>query len=370
MKFLFYTHSLVSDWNHGNAHFIRGVMRELIKQGHRAVALEPDDGWSRKNLIAVQGQGAVDAFYATFPELCSQTYGVGFNHEQAADSADVVILHEWTDPALIATLGRARRAGGKFKLIFHDTHHRAVSARGDIAGLELEDYDIILAFGETLRQRYLREGWGANVFTWHEAADVTLFRPMPNVDKTGDLVWIGNWGDEERGTEIANFLVTPVKELGLKTTVHGVRYPQHVLTTLNEAGIDYRGWIANAAVPKAFAEHRVTVHIPRRPYVEALPGIPTIRMFEALACAIPLISAPWDDAEALFRPGKDFLFARHGEDMKNLLQEVLADGERAGELAASGLETIRARHTCRHRVDELLAVLEANGVMEGKEVAE
>ena len=53
--------------------------------------------------------------------------------------------------------------------------------------------------------------------------------------------------------------------------------------------------------------HRVTVHVPRRPYAQALPGIPTIRVFEALACGIPLVSAPWDDVEGLFRPGEDFL---------------------------------------------------------------
>jgi spore maturation protein CgeB len=99
------------------------------------------------------------------------------------------------------------------------------------------------------------------------------------------------------------------------------------------------------------------VHIPRRPYVEKLPGIPTIRVFEALACGIPLISAPWNDAEALFRPGEDFLIARNGRQMRAALQDVLGDRYLARALTASGLETIRKRHTCRHRVDELFAVL-------------
>jgi spore maturation protein CgeB len=40
MRFVLYTHSLVSDWNHGNAHFLRGVMRDLTRRGHSAVALE------------------------------------------------------------------------------------------------------------------------------------------------------------------------------------------------------------------------------------------------------------------------------------------------------------------------------------------
>jgi spore maturation protein CgeB len=130
---------------------------------------------------------------------------------------------------------------------------------------------------------------------------------------------------------------------------------------LKRARIDYCGWIANAEVPRAFAKNRVTVHIPRRPYVEALPGIPTIRMFEALACGIPLISAPWNDAENLFRANTDFLFAPDGARMTRLLKDVLSDPAFTAELVQSGLETIRARHTCRQRVDELLAILVAEG---------
>ena len=361
MRFVFYTHSLVSDWNHGNAHFLRGVMRDLVRRGHDALALEPEDAWSRQNLLTQQGPGAVDRFASDFPMLRSEQYGAGFDHEAALAQADVVVVHEWTEPAVVARIGELRRDGAPWTLLFHDTHHRAVSAEGDIAGLELEHYDAILAFGETLRERYLRAGWGKQVFTWHEAADDALFHPMPEIERTGDLIWIGNWGDDERTAEIASFLVEPARQLELTGTVRGVRYPETALKALKAAGLDYGGWIANADAPRAFAQHRVTVHIPRRPYVQNLPGIPTIRMFEALACGIPLISAPWSDAEGLFRAGTDFLFARDGADMQRLLAEVLADPDRAAALAAAGLETIQARHTCRHRVEELLAILGQHG---------
>ena len=41
MKIAYFTHSLASCWNHGNAHFLRGVLRELIARGHEVRALEP-----------------------------------------------------------------------------------------------------------------------------------------------------------------------------------------------------------------------------------------------------------------------------------------------------------------------------------------
>ena len=361
MRFLFYTHSLVSDWNHGNAHFLRGIMRELIARGHEALALEPENGWSRTNLIAANGKEALERFSADFPELTSVSYGATFNHEAQIHDADVVIVHEWTDPALVARLGAARRQGGRFTLLFHDTHHRAVSEAASISTLPFQDYDAILAFGETLRQRYLRAGWGRNVHTWHEAADVRLFKPRCDIRRSTDIVWVGNWGDDERSAEINEYLVDPVRELGLSATVHGVRYPPTALSALAAASIDYRGWLPNAEVPYAFARHRGTVHIPRRPYVQSLPGIPTIRMFEALACGIPLVSAPWDDAEGLFRAGQDFLFARSGSHMRELLRLVLQDRDLAGALATHGVETIAARHTCGHRVDELFDILAQHG---------
>lgn len=361
MKFVFYTHSLVSCWNHGNAHFLRGVMRELARRGHEALALEPLDSWSRANLLQDQGKSAEARFAETFPDLTSVRYDADFDHEQALSDADVVIVHEWTDPAIVERVGRARDEGGTFTLLFHDTHHRAVSAETAIAAMALRPFDGILAFGETLRQRYLDAGWGRSVFTWHEAADEALFRPMPDVPKTGDLIWIGNWGDDERTQELRTYLMEPVQALGLRATVYGVRYPGTARAALQRAGIAYRGWTANADVPQHFAAHRVTVHVPRRPYVTHLPGIPTIRVFEALACGIPLVSAPWNDAEGLFRTNQDYLLARDGEEMTRMLRELLADEDRRADLVRNGRETILARHTCRHRADELFGILRTCG---------
>ena len=67
------------------------------------------------------------------------------------------------------------------------------------------------------------------------------------------------------------------------------------------------------------------------------------------------MSAPWRDSENLFRVGTDFLMARDPSEMERHLAAVRDDGELRASLVAHGLETIRTRHTCAHRVDELLA---------------
>jgi spore maturation protein CgeB len=241
-------------------------------------------------------------------------------------------------------------------LLFHDTHHRSVSDHAGLAACDLRHYDGVLAYGRVIRVRYLSEGWARQAWTWHEAADIEVFHPIAAEPRQGDLVWIGNWADEERADELTEFLLEPVKQLGLRATVYGVRYPPHAIRALQEAGITYGGWLPNYEVPRAFARHAVTVHVPRRPYVQALPGIPTIRPFEALACGIPLVSAPWDDVEGLFHPGRDFLMAQDGAEMTHHLNHLLSHPEEAAAMAAQGRRTIEARHTCAHRVDELLAI--------------
>jgi spore maturation protein CgeB len=237
-----------------------------------------------------------------------------------------------------------------------------VTAPDEIARYDLRHYDGVLAFGRVIRDLYRERGWAARAWTWHEAADIRKFAPRPNLVPEGDLVWIGNWGDDERSAELGAMLIEPARALGLRTCVHGVRYPAAARRALAQAGIRYAGWLANFDVPAAFARHAVTVHVPRRAYVEALPGIPTIRMFEALACGVPLISAPWRDDEALFTAGEDYLVATNPEEMRRSLRAVLHDRVLAQELARRGRETICARHTCGHRVDELCAILGELGV--------
>lgn len=359
MKVVLFYHSLISDWNHGNAHFLRGIATELLVRGHSVEVYEPANAWSAENLVAEHGQEAVEKFHRAYPLLRSNRYNLSaLDLDVALDGADLVIIHEWNDHDLVRRVGQHRAKAGSYRLLFHDTHHRAVTARESMAAYDLTNYDGVLAYGAVLADLYRAEGWAQRVWTWHEAADTKVFHPLPNIPRTRDLVWIGNWGDEERTGELHEFLFRPVQALGLDTEVFGVRYPDEAQQALINAGIDYGGWIANFRVPATFAQFRMTVHVPRRPYVAALPGIPTIRPFEALACGIPLISAPWDDTEGLFEPGSDFLVARNGSEMQRHIRALLADKAMARELAEHGLQTILRRHTCVHRVDELLGIYE------------
>jgi spore maturation protein CgeB len=358
MRFVLFYHSLISDWNHGNAHFLRGVVRELQVLGHRVDVFEPAQGWSLRNLQQQHGSEPIADFQKVYPTLRSALYEVDtLDLEKALEDADIVLVHEWNDPALVKRIGECRARGGQFRLFFHDTHHRAVSDPEAIRAFDLTHYDGVLAFGEVLRQIYEDRGWAARAWTWHEAADVGLFKPRRKKARSAtDLVWIGNWGEGERATELSRFLIEPAGALQLRARVYGVRYPEAAQAALRAAGIEYRGWLPNFRVPAVFANSKMTIHVPRRFYTQTLPGIPTIRMFEALACGIPLVSAPWDDCEHLFVAGRDYLPAGNGSQMRELLRMLQADPEVAQTVASFGLQTILARHTCAHRVEQLLRI--------------
>ena len=356
MRIAYFTHSLRSCWNHGNAHFLRGVMSELLSRGHDAVSWEPEESWSLGALIADHGTGGLKPFHLAYPELDPGTYAPDPDLAELTDGADLVIVHEWNEPALVAALGDLRKRGAPWTLLFHDTHHRAVSAPEQMQGYDLTGYDGVLAFGEALAQVYRGWGWGTRVWTWHEAADLRRFHPPEEEQDRHGLIWIGNWGDGERTAELEEYLLRPARDAGLPLAIHGVRYPDEAKALLARYGVDYRGWAPNAAAPALFAERLATVHVPRGPYTKWLPGIPTIRVFEALACGLPLASAPWEDSEGLFRPG-DFLMARSGEEMTRHLRALSHDPALRASLAANGWETVSTRHSCAHRVDELLGIV-------------
>src|SRR5581483_602254 len=183
------------------------------------------------------GDGPVRDFEAAYPQLKSCRYDpASIDLDPALDGADVVIVHEWNPPELIRRFGEHRRHR-RHRLYFHDTHHRCVSNPESIG--DLCDYDGILVFGESLKKKYEARGHSAPAHVWHEAADTHVFFPRQRQTKCGDIVWIGNWGDDERTRELREFLFLPVRTLGLRGVVHGVRYPNSALQDLACCGLRY-----------------------------------------------------------------------------------------------------------------------------------
>lgn len=358
MRIILFYQSILSDWNHGNAHFLRGYATELQNRGHEVIIYEPAKDWSPRDPAEPTGGASITRFHAHYPGIPSVSYDAeNLNLHRALAGADLVIVHELTERTLVARIGQHRRRTGSFSLLFHDTHHRALTDPEGMDLFDLSHYDGVLARGEAVRRIYLKRGWANQAWTWHEAADTRVFYPRKSDTLEGEVVWMGNWCHKERAKELREFFLDPVKDSGIKAGAYGARYPEAARDALETAGIDYGGWLPFFRAPDMFARFCVTLHVPRSPYARSLPGIPTIRLFEGLACGIPVISSPWEDRERLFQEG-DFLIARNGREMKKHLCDVLNDRDLAHSLAKAGRRTILSKHTCAHRVDQLLALCE------------
>ncbi len=362
LSFRFLAHTWISDWNHGNAHFLRGLTSELVKLGHEVRCYEERDGWSMRNLMAESDDAAAQAligFRKAFANLDVRFYSLGSDlHEylqMELVGADIVIIHEWNSPELIAAVLKLKDKFG-FRVLFHDTHHRAYTSPKEILRFPLNEFDGVLAFGEAVRRIYADAFGVKRVWTFHEAADTEHFFPVESAKDT-DVVWIGNWGDEERTRELEEFLMKPAAALpDVAFAVHGVRYPEDALQQLSESHIEFRGYLPNLRAPRMYARSRISLHVPRRFYANGLSGVPTIRVFEALAAGSPLVCAPWDDAEGLFRPGEDYVCVPDSNTMVAELGHLLRDEHARRQIAANGLETVRSRHTCAHRAQQLLEI--------------
>jgi len=373
MRFRFFAHSWLSDWNHGNAHFLRGLTEALARRGHEVRVYEevpgPGGGWSLANLLTEPGGAAAIAqVRAAFPRMDLRFYGGGGplhpalaalgvprvrSWREELRGAEWVIAHEWNPPELFHWLLAQRQRHG-FRCLLHNTHHRAVTEATMLERTPVAQFDGVLAFGESLRKRYAQAG-AKRSFVFHEAADTGHFRPGAEAP-TWDVAWIGNWGDEERTAELEEYLLGPVQRLGLRAQVFGVRYPAAAVERLQACGISFGGYLPNLAAPAVYARAKVAVHIPRRPYAQALPGIPTIRVFEALACGAALVCAPWNDCEALFEPGRDFASVADGAAMTAAVEQLIGQEEQRRQWSARGAAAIAARHTCAHRAQELEAI--------------
>jgi spore maturation protein CgeB len=359
-RFALFYHSLISDWNHGNAHFLRGLMRALQARGHEVTCYERADNWSLVHLEKIQPD-AIATFERSFPDLHFERYtweaDLGERLRRRLRHVDVVLVHEWNEPSLIRLVGRICRESG-VRAFFHDTHYRVVLDAEHRAELALEQFDGILAYSPSTAQRYRDLGF-PNVHVLHEAADTTVFAPL-TTPKTTDVVFVGNYGDGDRSDELEDFVFGPRRLLPrLNYAVYGVRYPDDVVARLrNGLDIDYRGWLPNVLVPRVYSAARVVLHVPRRQYTQLLPGTPTIRVFEALASGACLISLPWPDTDGLFDAGRDYAVASTPQEMRESIDWLCRDDQARAAFERHGRQTILDRHTCDHRASELLELLD------------
>ncbi len=347
--------SITSSWGNGHATTYRCLLREMAARGHRVRFLERDMPWYAANRDAGAADGVIVDLYASRDEL----------HDRFADvvrQADAVIVGSYVPEGV--AVGDWVLANATGLVAFYDIDTPVTLgrlARGDREYLEarqVADYDLYLSFtgGPTLRR--LEQQYGSPMArVLYCSVDSGAYFPEPQAIDW-DLGYMGTYSDD-RQPPLERLLVKPAAAWPTgRFVVAGPQYPPHVRWPANVARIEH---LAPRDHRAFYNRQRFTLNITRADMIAA-GWSPSVRLFEAAACATPIISDRWQGIETLFEPGREIILADDPAQVLAALQ-AMPDRERSA-MGERARRRVLAEHTAAHRAEQLESHL-----LEGRERA-
>jgi spore maturation protein CgeB len=351
MKLVVLGLSLSSSWGNGHATTFRALLGAYVKRGHDILFLErdvpwyaahrdlPDPGWCRLELY--EDLGALEAWRETIAR------------------ADAVMVGSYVPEGV--EVSKRVQSWARGATAFYDIDTPVTLAklrRGDFEYLSPEvipGFDLYLSFtgGPTLR-RIERDYGAPSARALYCCVDAAAYRPLPR-PKRWDLSYLGTYSDDRQPT-LERLLIEPARRLPhLRFVVAGPQYPDGIDWPANVERIEH---CPPADHAEFYAASRFTLNVTRADMIAA-GWSPSVRLFEAAACATPVISDRWQGIEDLLRPGEEIILA----DDSDAVVQALTGAEPAA-IGEAARRRILAAHTADHRAAELEAYLASVDVRE------
>ncbi len=344
MNVLFLGLSITSSWGNGHATTYRGLVRELAARGHRVTFLERDVPWYADNRDQPQPAGCTTLLYRSLDELRER-------HAERVRDADVVVVGSYVPEGV--AVGEWAVATARGLVAFYDIDTPvtlAKLARGDHEYLTpalVARYGLYLSFtgGPTLR-RIERELGSPMARALYCSVDPALYFPDPGAERRYDLGYMGTYSDDRQST-LDRLLVTPARAWSDgRFVVAGPQYPD---TLAWPANVERTMHLAPREHRAFYCAQRFTLNVTRADMIAA-GWSPSVRLFEAAACATPIVSDAWAGLDEVLAPGREILVADGTDDVLRALREMPDDERRAvGEAARA---RVLAAHTAAHRAAE------------------
>lgn len=357
MHIAFFGHSILADWNNGQAHFVRGLIRELCRLGHQCVFYEAKDNLATRQQVSCVGRSSLLETLRVFPFLRVRLHRDGSRDPlgflpQALEEADIAIVLEGAEPSLIRALPEA--VGPGQLCLFLDGRGRLPQEQSLYRGYGLERYGAVLAASRALAAQFTDRLGLERVEVFHPAADTELFYPRP-CRQDIDLLLVANGGEDLERPLREYFLEQSLVFPHLRFCLYGIHYGEQARQQFRTAyRVDYRGWVPNAQTPPLYARSRLAVHLARESHLRGSPL--SSRPAEALATRTCLLTGPWED-EGLFREGEHYLQAASPQEMTKSIRYLLENRPARERIAEAGYRHLLERHTCRHRAEQLLGII-------------
>lgn len=341
--------TLSSSWGNGHATTYRALIRALQRCGHSVLFLERDVPWYASSRDLVAPDYCELAFYRSIAELREEW-------SEAIEQADAVIVGSYVPqgPEVIdMALSLARGTTAFYDIDTPVTLARLL--RGDMEYIrpdQVRRFDHYLSFsgGQTLN--ILRRLYRAqNPVAFHCCVDPDLYEPEAVAAQKWDLGYLGTYSDD-RQPQLDNLMLEAARMWRRgRFAVAGPQYPETIDWPANVERIEH---LPPALHRQFYNSQRFTLNITRADMVR-LGHSPSVRLFEAAACGIPIITDGWEGLDAFFKPDRDILVSDGPDDTLHYLRQTTA--ERARKIGTRARARVLAAHTSDHRAAQLQALL-------------
>src|SRR4051794_4438618 len=349
--------TITSSWGNGHATTYRGLVRELARRGHEGLFLEHDKPWYASNRDLPNVPFWRTELYASVDEL-------GDRFEPDVRHADLVIVGSYVPQGVEVgewVTHTSHRCGNVTAFYDIDTPVTLSKLeRGDFEYLSpalIPKYDLYLSFtgGPTLR-RLENEFGSPRALPLYCSVDPELYYPEPptaiqnpqsKIQKRYALGSLGTYSPD-RQPPLDRLMLEPARRWPQgKFVIAGPQYPREIEWPANVERIEH---LPPSQHRGFYNRQRFTLNITRADMVRAGYS-PSVRLFEAAACGVPIISDVWDGIETIFAPGEEIILARSADDVLAALREMSVEERRA--IGRAARSRVLAEHTAAHRALEL-----------------
>lgn len=336
--------SITSAWGNGHATTYRALVRALTRRGHRVRFFERDVPWYAQNRDLPCPPYCELEVYSSLEQLQARL--------PLPLRADLVIFGSYVPQgAQLATTLLPQVEG---LTAFYDIDTPVTLARlerGDCDYLSPElipQFDLYLSFAGGPVLGHLQDRWGARrarpLYCSVEPRD---YYPLPEAAKRYDLGYLGTYS-VDRQPKLQQLLLEPALSWPAGVFyVAGAQYPADIHWPAN---VTHTAHLAPAAHRDFYNSLRLTLNITRADMV-ANGYSPSVRLFEAAACGVPIVTDEWVGLREIFAPGREILVAHSSADVLTYLRDYDESALRA--IASRARTRVLARHTAAHRAREL-----------------
>jgi spore maturation protein CgeB len=344
LKLVFLGLSITSSWGNGHATTYRALVRELARRGHEVLFLERDVPWYADNRDLPRPPYCRAALYRTLGGLRKR-----FAPEVRA--ADFVVVGSYVPDGVAVGEWVLDTARGPVAFYDIDTPVTlAKLARGDeeyLAARLIPRYAAYFSFTGGPALKTLEALYGSpSARPLYCSVDPALYHPV-EAEPRWDMGYLGTYS-ADRQPALDRLLLEPARRWPEgRFAVVGPQYPEEVEWPAN---VHRDPHLPPAQHRGFYCRQRFTLNVTRADMIRAGYS-PSVRLFEAAACATPVVSDWWEGLDSFFEPGREILVARSPEESLRYLRDV-PEAERR-EIGRRARRRVLAAHTAAHRAAEL-----------------